>query len=335
MAAPQVSVVIPCYNKAHIIPQTLQALLEQTVPQRRFEVLVVDDGSTDNTADLVDGMPLPASFRCLRQQNAGAAAARNLGVREALGDLLLFLDGDVVADPRLLEEHVDSHERRSRVLVMGRLRDLPSEQTNLFYEMIHATAAFDHGEEEKTLAFLDCFTGNLSLRRSAFDEIGPFDEAFPRSGFEDTDFMYRAMQAGYRLVYDPRPVGYHDSSMAFEGACRHLRSYQASAVLLMNKHPEIAGRIPHLVDKEPIHWGADHPGLIGRKLARQALALPPAIWLMKRLVAALERWYPNPSVLRFVYWKVLGSYLLLGLRDGIKRYGSPFAAADEYANNEK
>jgi glycosyltransferase involved in cell wall biosynthesis len=317
---------MPCYNKAGVILQVLDALVRQTLSQREFEVLVVDDGSTDGTQDIVAGTSLPASFRYLPQRNRGAAVARNLGVREAHGDLILFLDADVVADPGLLEAHVASHERRSHVLIMGRLRDLPPESTNLFHDVIHSTAVFDHGEQEKELPFIDGFTGNLSLTRDAFDRIGPFDEAFPRSGFEDTEFIYRATRMGYPLVYDPTGVGYHDSFVTFEGACRHLRSYQASAVLLINRHPEIAGQIPHLVDKEPVQWGQDSLRLVVRKLARQTLALPPSIWLMKGLIAAVETSYPNPSLLRFLYWKVLGSHLLLGFRDGMKRYGSPFAS---------
>jgi len=321
---PSISVIIPCYNKAALIRDVLTALARQTLPTDESEVLVVDDGSTDDTQRIVSAMSLPGSFRYIRQQNQGAATARNRGVREAKGDIILFLDGDVVADAALLEQHLKSHEAASRVLVMGRLRDLPHENGNLFYDVMHSTAVFDHGDGEKVLPFIDGFTGNLSLKRDVLGRIGGFDEEFPRSGFEDTEFIYRAEQAGFRLLYDPKAVGYHDSFVTFADTCKHMRSYQASAVLLMKKHPEIRGQIPHLRDKEPIHWGQDGLPLVVRKVVRQVLALPVSIWLMKKVIAVLEAWYPHPPLLRFVYWKVLGSYLLLGCRDGIRRYGSPF-----------
>jgi hypothetical protein len=94
-----------------------------------------------------------------------------------------------------------------------------------------------------------------------------------------------------------------------------------SAVLLMTKHPEIKGQICHLRDKEPIQWGRDDLRLVGRKLARQAISLAPSVWIMQRAISALERWYPSRSLLRLMYWQVLGSYLFSGFRDGLKRYG--------------
>jgi glycosyltransferase involved in cell wall biosynthesis len=321
-----ISLVIPCYNKADRLKEVLGALVSQVFSAGEFEAIIVDDGSTDSTEMIVRSMSLPSHFRYVRQRNQGAAAARNHGVREAKGELVLFLDGDVIADSFLIEHHVLAHREDSGLLVMGRLKDLPSQTKSVFYETVHSTAVFDHGEEEKELPFIDGFTGNLSLKREAFWEIGEFDETFPRSGFEDTEFIYRATQVGYKLMYNPRAIGYHDGFLTFEEACRHLRSYQASAVLLMKKHPEIVGQIPHLRDKEPISWKEDNLNLILRKIARQLLALPVSIFSIKMVIGALEKLYPRPSVLRPLYWKVLSSYLLLGVRDGISRYGSPFGS---------
>jgi GT2 family glycosyltransferase len=297
----------------------------QTLPADRFEVIVVDDGSTDGMADTLAALTLPASFRYLHQPNRGAAAARNLGVREAVGELVLLLDGDVIAATDLLEEHMKSHEPGLRILVAGRLKGLPVRDGGLFYQVMDFSTSFDHGDESKMLAFQDTFAGNLSLKRELFWRIGGFEEEFSRSGFEDTEFFYRATRMGFDVVYNPHAVGYHDSVTTFEQACQHMRSYQAWAVLLMKKHPELKGQIEHLRDKEPIHWGEDEPGLVARKIARRVLAFPPVIWGMKRIITVLELCLPCPSWLRFLYWKVLSSYLLLGFRDGLRRYGSPFA----------
>jgi GT2 family glycosyltransferase len=324
MTRPDISVVLACYNKAAILGDVLDALAQQTVFPGRFEVLVVDDGSTDDTEAAFAALSKPASFRYIHQQNQGAAVARNRGGEEAKSDLILFLDGDVIAAPDLVEQHLQSQADDSHPLVAGRLKSLPAENSNLFYEVIGFSEGFDHGDEKKSLEFLDTFTGNLSLTKDSFFQIGGFDEQFTRSGFEDTEFFYRASKMGFDLLYNPDAVGYHDSFTTFDQACQHVRSYQAYAVLMMNKHPELRGQVPHLRDKEPIHWGEDDWQLVLRKIVRQILALPPSIWLMKQLIAILEKWYPRPSWLRFMYWKVLGSYLLLGFRDGVRRYGSPF-----------
>jgi glycosyltransferase involved in cell wall biosynthesis len=316
------SVVIPSYNNGHLLSMGLPALVQQTVPVSEFEVLVVDDGSTDGTQDLFISLSLPESFRYIRQSNQGAAAARNRGAAEARGDILVFLDSDVVPDPVLLEEHLTSHRVHDRVLTVGRTRALPAEHFDLFYEVLGDDIfASDHGDKEKPLTFQQVLSRNFSLPRESFFEVGRFDQDFPGSGFEDIEFAYRATQLGFDVLYNPRAAGDHHHTGTLSEVSRWMYNYQVSAVLLMKKHPEIRGQIRHLRDKEPIQWRRDGLGLVIRKLVREGLALPPSMWLMERVVSAVERWYPSRHLLRFIYWQVLGSHLFCGFRDGLKRYG--------------
>jgi glycosyltransferase involved in cell wall biosynthesis len=316
------SVVIPSYNNASVLAETLLALKEQTVPPDQFEVIIIDDGSTDATEQVVTDLALPHSFRYIRQSNQGAAVARNHGASRAGGDLLVFLDSDVMPDAILLEEHLKSHRRHDRALVVGRTRALAATDFDLFYSVL-AEEVFSHdqGNEELQVTFQEALSRNLSLRRESFIEIGDFDVDFPRSGYEDVEFAYRASQLGFDVIYSPTASGVHHHTGTLEEVGRHMYNYQASAVLLMKKHPEIKGRIRHLRDKGPIHWQQDTWRLIVRKVVRRALALPPSFWLMKRTTSAVERWYPSPSLLRFMYWQVLGSYLFLGYREGLRRHG--------------
>jgi GT2 family glycosyltransferase len=323
VGTPEASVVIPCYNNAAILAKSLPALARQTLPQDRFEVIVVDDGSTDDTEEVVAAAGSPESFRYIRQSNQGAAAARNRGGSQATGDILVFLDSDVVPDERLLLEHLESHRLHRQALVVGRTRALPADGSDRFYEVMgDELFALDEGDEEKILTFQEMLTRNLSLRRETFLELGGFDEDFPRSGYEDVEFAYRASHLGYRVIYNPKASGDHCHTGTLAEVGQHMYNYQLSAVLLMTKHPEIKGQIRHLRDKEPIQWRRDGFGLIVRKLARQALSLPPSIWFIERTTSALERWYPSPSLLQFMYWQMLGSYLFSGFREGLRRYGS-------------
>src|ERR687885_795015 len=93
-----VSVVIPCYNQAHFLGEAIESVLAQSYPH--FEIVVVDDGSTDNTSEVAARYP---GVRCIRQNNQGVAAARNTGIRESNGSYLVFLD----ADDRLLPEALE------------------------------------------------------------------------------------------------------------------------------------------------------------------------------------------------------------------------------------
>jgi glycosyltransferase involved in cell wall biosynthesis len=316
------SVVIPSYNNGHLLSMGLPALVQQTVPAGEFEVLVVDDGSTDDTQDRFISLSLPESFRYIRQSNQGAAVARNRGAADARGDILVFLDSDVVPDPTLLEEHLTSHRVHDHVLMVGKTRALPAEHFDLFYQVLGKDIfAFDQGDEEKQVTFQEVLSRNFSLLRESFFEVGGFDQEFPRSGFEDIEFAYRATQLGFDVVYNPRAAGDHHHTGTLSDVSRWMYNYQASAALLMKKHPEIRGQIRHLRDKEPIQWRGDDLGLVVRKLVRGGLALPPSMWLMERAVSVVERWFPSPPLLRFLYWQVLGNHLFYGFRDGLKRYG--------------
>jgi glycosyltransferase involved in cell wall biosynthesis len=325
MEAPSASVVIPSYNNASTVPKTLLALTQQTLPPNRFEVILVDDGSTDETEKVVRALTLPETFQTIRKSNGGAAAARNCGAAQARGEILVFLDSDVVPDATLLQQHLKSHRVHKRALVVGRSRALPALESDRFYEIMGDNLfSFDEGDAEKMVTFQEVLSRNLSLPRKSFLEIGGFDEGFPRSGYEDIEFAYRATQLGFRVVYNPQAAGDHHHTGTLEEVGQHMYNYQMSAVLLMRKHPEIKGKVRHLKDKEPIQWGRDDLRLVGRKLARQTSSLRPSVWIMRRAITALERWYPSPSLLRMMYWQVLGSYLFSGFRDGLRQYGVSF-----------
>src|SRR5438105_538751 len=103
---PEVSIIVPTYNRLPSVERLLTALGEQTHPAAQFEVIVVDDGSTDGTPERLETLYPAFSLRLLRQQHQGPAQARNLGVSHALADLVLFLDDDVVPAVDLVEVHL-------------------------------------------------------------------------------------------------------------------------------------------------------------------------------------------------------------------------------------
>ena len=117
---PTVSVIIPTYNRGHLLPRLAEALSAQS--HAASEVVFVDDGSVDDTpSTLSDICSESSGWRAIRQENAGPAAARNLGVGAASGDLLVFLDDDCVPHPRFIEEHVQTHVTRGKRICRGRI----------------------------------------------------------------------------------------------------------------------------------------------------------------------------------------------------------------------
>ena len=133
MSTTELSVVIPTYNRRDLLKDLLLSLSSQTLPIDKFEVVVVVDGSTDGTLEMLAELETPFSLRSVYQKNAGlgsaihstgVSAARNRGVQHAQGPLVVFLDDDVAPSPSLLNEHANVHREDPNAVVLGRL--LPS-----------------------------------------------------------------------------------------------------------------------------------------------------------------------------------------------------------------
>lgn len=123
MTTPDVSIVMPTYNKARYLDVTLASLSGQTYPS--FETVVVDDGSTDDAESVVRRYDDQTSITYMRQENRGRSAARNTAVRAARGDLIIFSDDDRILSPSFVADHVSAHADRERV-VLGRQRGILS-----------------------------------------------------------------------------------------------------------------------------------------------------------------------------------------------------------------
>jgi glycosyltransferase involved in cell wall biosynthesis len=202
------SVVIPTYNRHATLRQTLQAVLAQTHPD--FEVIVVDDGSTDATPAM-----LPAEFPTVRhycQANAGPAAARNRGIAEATGEIIAFTDDDCLPPPDWLARLADGFCRQPQVVGVGGplLAPVNARRKNLLarYEAYIVQDLYQAREAE-VLAGFDCPAGgtnNMAYRRAALQAIGGFDETFPYPAAEDADLKWRLAQQGHLFFYTPVTV---------------------------------------------------------------------------------------------------------------------------------
>jgi GT2 family glycosyltransferase len=164
---------------------------------------------------------------------------------------------------------------------------------------------------------VDVLSSNLSIPRDLFRQLGGFDESL--WAFEDLDLAYRAQQAGFSLVFSYDAFGYHNHPQTLKQACEHQRSYQAHAAVFLQRYPEVEGAIRYLVDKGPIDFRRDSPALILRKGIRRVIASPVVLPGLVACVHLLERWWPEPRLLAFLYWKIVSSHQLLGYRAGLAR----------------
>lgn len=217
-----VTVIIPTYNRAEILRKTLEGYAKQSGDHRILEVLVIDDGSKDHTRDVVEeASRSQARIRYCHQENAGLAAARNHALREARADLLLFGDDDIIPSPEMTAEHVRYHDLHpeEEVGVLGYVPWLPDRNPTPFMQWSsHYGPQFNFGffKPGKELGFQHGYFCNTSVYGSFLKKHGVFSENFKTYGYEDIEYSYRLCKKGYRILYSPTAIGYHNKYETFE-----------------------------------------------------------------------------------------------------------------------
>lgn len=280
---PQVglSVVIPTYQRCAVVLASVQALTRQTfnVP---FEVIVVVDGSQDGSAEALRALQVPFFFQVIEQPNQGAAAARNRGASVAQGDILLFLDDDMEADPHLLEEHARSH-REGADVVLGHIPLHPDSPPGLLNTGVKSWAekrAKRLAAPGATLTLHDLLTGQISLHRAIFQALGGFDTAFTHGGSfgnEDVDFGYRLLRRGYKIVFNPHAISWQYYVVQPRHYLRQWRQAGQADVVFARKHPDQANAI--FAQNKAQQW-------TNRYLWRPLATLP----VLANLLIACLRW---------------------------------------------
>lgn len=237
------SVVIPTHNRLVVLSEVLQALeLQQGPPP--FEVVVVDDGSTDGTSDWLRSRTFRVPVRVLTQENRGPAAARNTGVAVAQGQWVAFLGDDTVPSPGWLAAHRDAHRRRGddlHLAVIGYTGWHRRMRLNPFLRYINEYGLqFGYAliRDPEDVPFNFFYTSNLSLHRDLL-LAEPFDLRFPYAAWEDIEVAYRMKKRGMRLVYEPSATVAHDHPTDLARFASRQEKAGYCAVVFHRLHPEL------------------------------------------------------------------------------------------------
>lgn len=243
------SVVIPTYNRCSSLERVLRAFSRQTVDRTSFEVILVADGCTDGTVEMCRRLQpdLPYMLRVIEQENAGPAAARNRGVREARAGLIVFVDDDVVPDDGLIETHLAAHapDGGDDIVAIGPL--LPPLNTRL-----NAWGAW----EERTLCghyadmragrwrptYRQFYTGNASVQKRHILAAGGFNSRFFRA--EDIELGLRMRDLGCHFIFLPEARGWHYVRRTFTSWVQMPVAYgHASIIMGRNLDPSEVAEI--------------------------------------------------------------------------------------------
>jgi glycosyltransferase involved in cell wall biosynthesis len=233
------SVLIATFNRAPVLERCLDALVDEEPD----EIVVVDDGSFDSTPDM---LARREGVRVVRQENAGRSAARNAGIAAVRGDVVLFLDDDVLPRAGLVDRHRAFHERhpQQHEALLGHVTWAPELEITRHMRWLERGGplfAYDLIEDPEDVPWKFFYTANLSVKR---DFLEPFDPTLPI--YEDAELAYRLTLRGLRLRYDPEALGHHLREETPGRTERRMREVGTAAALLHAKWPELREPPPRM-----------------------------------------------------------------------------------------
>ncbi|HUR18802.1 MAG TPA: glycosyltransferase family 2 protein [Acidimicrobiales bacterium] len=250
---PSVSVVVPTYNRR----QNLEPLIARLASDAATtEIVVVVDGSNDDSLEMLERLAeQEPRLRPVAQPNRGLQAARQLGAVSARGEIVVFLDDDVLPSPALVTGHARHHARRSADVVVGYMPVLlpPERQPGQFASYLYASEYEEHCAEQErdpSRILKSLWMGNVSLRREDCVRIGMQSEPFSRVYHEDTDLGLRFHRAGLRATFDRSLLATHLHTRALRAFRSDARSQGIGRWHLRQLHTEVDANLTTALSRD-------------------------------------------------------------------------------------
>ncbi|HVT43245.1 MAG TPA: glycosyltransferase [Thermoanaerobaculia bacterium] len=305
-APPYFSIVIPTHNRIDTLLRVLGSL-DQQANAPSFEVIVVNDGSTDATAEVIDRALRLGTFRFhlvfITQPNSGPGRARNRGVESAKGRFVVFIGDDTVPEPLFLSEHARVHEQSGNdpfLACLGYTGWPDGETVTPFMDHINDFGlqfGYKLIRSRTVVPFNFFYTSNISLDRSLLAS-NPFDTSFPSAAWEDIELAYRLDGFGLRIHYNQEAITRHYHPMTVDSFAQRQYAVGRSGSIFFHKHPELG------------HFLGVH------ELQQRPLADEGELRRLRLLARLGERFriLARPSV----FERLMREHYLRGLRDGLR-----------------
>ena len=303
------SIVVPSHNRRDLLRGVLEGIAAQTYPLERLECVVVLDGATDGSAEMVRALDLPLVRRVVEKEKSGIGAVRNAGVSAATHPIILFIDDDIVPGPGCVAAHARAHAGAGPSFVS--LGYCPPVIDGSWWSLAIRAWWEDHyrrkAEPGHEWSYVDFTTGNASLALSLLLDAGGFDESF-HSRHEDWELAIRLLgRGGLDFGFSREAEAQHHLDTSFAVAVRHQRQEARDDVILARKHPQVMGQLPLA------SYIAGQPAVAEKRLQR----LAPLADRLERL--GLRRSWSR------VTRRALRDAYVLGIRDAVPNAEDFFA----------
>ena len=284
MTTPVITVQLCTYNRRALLGRVLGALFDQTIDPESYEIVLVDDGSNDGTYEhVISALRPPCAMHVVRQRNAGLAHGRNVGIARARGEIIMFMDDDVLAARSLLEAHVRFHRTHPRSVCRGGVINVES------FDRLPPPR---YGMRNYSGAYF--WTTNVSLPRDLLIAAGGFDERFREYGWEDLELGFRLRRMGVRSLLASDALVYHYKPALgreqFTGMARQARAQARTAVQFLDKHPHWRIALATGQVAPQLWWSRVTRALGWPKLLQRVAGADEAGFATAGRPSALQRW---------------------------------------------
>lgn len=325
----KVSIVIPTYNRGSRLEPTLRALLScKSDGLEEIQITVVDDGSPVAARPVVEAVTATGIFdlQCLRQENAGPAAARNTGFRASRGDIVIFIDDDILVPPELILQHVEAHRANPRSVICGRCPFVELEQpTSLFRFITALDHDFGKDAAEEFVAIEVVASGQISVEREMFNvQEGVYRDDLATPAAEEFELSMRLRQEGIAILLATRIVALHDHPLNIASLCRQQYKHAVGCAEAAIKYPSTRGinSLDNIIAVNGLHAPT---GSLTQRLkwaAKRSFSARFSRAFLLSLAQIIERLAAQDRLLAPVYRAVMGMHFFAGVRDGLRRFGS-------------
>jgi len=249
----KLSVCIPSYNPTVALTATIDSLVSQNYLIDQLVIIIDNNNYAKQVEEFKKKYSGVFNLSITMQANTGRAGARNNCVKIATGDIILFLDDDMITEGNLVKKHIDYHAKEGECVVSGSGFHDPSKAKTSFAKYVlqselswQKNIPADNRVTMENFAFTAC---NMSMPAGIFNRLGGFDSRLKDA--EDFDFGVRALDKGVKIFYDKDIKAWHNDSMDLKQTIRRYNEYKIANAALLNLHPDYHKRFPHFIPVAP------------------------------------------------------------------------------------